>query len=157
MGKVWKEVKRNRFYHLVWKIFSLQLNHFECAASAIPFRCIIPTSFNNYCTCMHSHCTVVLTLKCLIPPLHRHISYITTCRFLNGGLYLHLQRPNHNLSFFCVYFCPFQPLITQLKINLVQVFHLLVFDHLNYYPHLAANEILPHFFFLKRGGTWMEI
>lgn len=65
-------------------------------------------------------------------------------RFLYPEAYLHLQRPNHNLPLLCL-FLSAQPLITELEINLLQVFHLLVFDHLNYYLHLATNKILPHF------------
>ena len=67
--------------------------------------------------------------------------------------YLHLQRPNHNLPLLCL-FLSAQPLITKLEINLLQVFHLLVFDHGNYYLLLATNKISPHF---SKGIMWTEL
>lgn len=75
--------------------------------------------------------------------------------FLCPEGYLHLQRPNHNLPLQCL-FLSAQPLITKLEINLLQVFHFLVLDHVNYYLHLATNKIVPQFFRWKMDGVIIE-
>lgn len=88
-------------------------------------------------------CACAARLWCIIWRGWNNYSTYLFCYHMQSEAYLHLQRPNHNLPRLCL-FLSAQPLITKLKINLSQLFHLFLFDHLNYYLRLATNKILPH-------------